>query len=233
MKVDNDYTPRIDWLIDCLTAHQYRKVISAKKRRWIIYDQDSSINTTVYEETLTDRPHDTSVQKATSDNENVDAVWRHAQDELRIEIRMLLLSLHNINISICSTQRSQRYTIPILLTAFYHLNDVILSQGTWAYWTNDEFSSLEVQRTNWVTLTIGPIVGDVVLFQEYPCSPIPLFGVLLRKLLIAWLEPRGRTNCSLSSMFVRPFAVNSDVQRGRYNLSVQSEQFTASPIEYY
>jgi len=28
----------------------------------------------VYEETLTDRPHDTSVQKATSDNENVDAI---------------------------------------------------------------------------------------------------------------------------------------------------------------
>jgi len=29
---------------------------------------------TVYEETLTGRPHDKSVQKATSDNENVDAV---------------------------------------------------------------------------------------------------------------------------------------------------------------
>jgi len=28
----------------------------------------------VYEETLTGRPHDTSVQKATSDNDNVDAV---------------------------------------------------------------------------------------------------------------------------------------------------------------
>jgi len=28
----------------------------------------------VYEETLTSRPHDTSIQKATSDNENVDAV---------------------------------------------------------------------------------------------------------------------------------------------------------------
>jgi len=27
-----------------------------------------------YEEMLTGRPHDTSVQKATSDNENVDAV---------------------------------------------------------------------------------------------------------------------------------------------------------------
>jgi len=34
----------------------------------------------VYEETLTGRPHDTSVQKATSDNENVDAVQRHAND---------------------------------------------------------------------------------------------------------------------------------------------------------
>jgi len=34
----------------------------------------NNINTTVYEETLTGRPHDTSVQKATSDNENVDAV---------------------------------------------------------------------------------------------------------------------------------------------------------------
>jgi len=31
-------------------------------------------STTVYEETLTGRPHDASVQKATSDNENVDAV---------------------------------------------------------------------------------------------------------------------------------------------------------------
>jgi len=34
----------------------------------------------VYEETLTGRPHDTSVQKAASDNENVDAGLRHAQD---------------------------------------------------------------------------------------------------------------------------------------------------------
>jgi len=32
------------------------------------------MNSTVYEETLTGRPHDTSVQKATSDNGNVDAV---------------------------------------------------------------------------------------------------------------------------------------------------------------
>jgi len=51
------------------------------------------MNTIVYEETLTGRPHDTSVQKATSDNEmwmqfnimpwtslGVDAVQRHAQD---------------------------------------------------------------------------------------------------------------------------------------------------------
>jgi len=36
----------------------------------------------VYEETLTGWPHDTSVQKASSDNENVDAVKRHAQDTL-------------------------------------------------------------------------------------------------------------------------------------------------------
>jgi len=34
----------------------------------------------MYEETLTGRPHDTSVQKATSDNENVHAVQRHARD---------------------------------------------------------------------------------------------------------------------------------------------------------
>jgi len=34
----------------------------------------------MYEETLTGRPHDTSVQKATGDNENVDAVLRHAQN---------------------------------------------------------------------------------------------------------------------------------------------------------
>jgi len=40
--------------------------------------------TAVYEETLTDRPHDTSVQKATSDNENVDAVLRHALELLDI-----------------------------------------------------------------------------------------------------------------------------------------------------
>jgi len=31
----------------------------------------------VYEETLTGWPHDASVQKATSDNENADAVQRH------------------------------------------------------------------------------------------------------------------------------------------------------------
>jgi len=41
------------------------------------------MNTTVYEETLTGWPHDTSVQKATSDNENVDAFERHAQDNTR------------------------------------------------------------------------------------------------------------------------------------------------------
>jgi len=34
----------------------------------------------VYEKTLTGWPHNTSVQKATSDNENVDVVQRHAQD---------------------------------------------------------------------------------------------------------------------------------------------------------
>jgi len=39
----------------------------------------------VYEETLTGRPHDTSVQKATTDNENVDAVQCHAQDEPNLE----------------------------------------------------------------------------------------------------------------------------------------------------
>jgi len=51
------------------------------------------MNTIVYEEKLTGRTHDTSVQKATSDNEmgmqfnvmpwtslGVDPVWRHAQD---------------------------------------------------------------------------------------------------------------------------------------------------------
>jgi len=37
----------------------------------------------VYEETLTGRPHDTSVQKATSGNDNVDAVFRHALDITR------------------------------------------------------------------------------------------------------------------------------------------------------
>jgi len=36
--------------------------------------KDSLINTTVYEETLTGRRHDTLVQKATSDDENVDEV---------------------------------------------------------------------------------------------------------------------------------------------------------------
>jgi len=55
-------------------AHQHKKAISAKKRFKITYVQDSYINTSVYEETLTGRPHHTSVQKATSDNENVDAV---------------------------------------------------------------------------------------------------------------------------------------------------------------
>jgi len=37
----------------------------------------------VYEETLTGQPHDTSLQIATSDNENVDAVYRHALDITR------------------------------------------------------------------------------------------------------------------------------------------------------
>jgi len=44
------------------------------------YDQDSYSNTTVYKETLTGRPHGTSVQKAASDNENEDTVQRHALD---------------------------------------------------------------------------------------------------------------------------------------------------------
>jgi len=38
----------------------------------------------VYEETLTGRPHDTSVQKAISDSENVDADERHAQDQFLV-----------------------------------------------------------------------------------------------------------------------------------------------------
>jgi len=37
----------------------------------------------VYEETLTGRPDDTSVQKATSDNGNVDAIQRHVLDTAR------------------------------------------------------------------------------------------------------------------------------------------------------
>jgi len=38
----------------------------------------------VYEETLTGRPHDTSVQKAISDNENVDAqVEEVVEDRLK------------------------------------------------------------------------------------------------------------------------------------------------------
>jgi len=39
----------------------------------------------VYEETLTGQPHDTSVQKAISDNENVDVVQRHGQVEVEVE----------------------------------------------------------------------------------------------------------------------------------------------------
>jgi len=41
------------------------------------------MNTIVHEETLTGRPHDTSVQKANTDNENVDAVKRRALDITR------------------------------------------------------------------------------------------------------------------------------------------------------
>jgi len=37
----------------------------------------------VHEETLTGQPHDTSVHKSTSDNENVDAVQRYALDITR------------------------------------------------------------------------------------------------------------------------------------------------------
>jgi len=36
----------------------------------------------VFEETLTGRPHDTSVQKATSDNENVDAIITATKGEM-------------------------------------------------------------------------------------------------------------------------------------------------------
>jgi len=61
-------------LLDWLNALQHRKVISAKKLCYIRYDQDSLKNTTVYEETQTGRPHDTSVQKVARDNVNVDAV---------------------------------------------------------------------------------------------------------------------------------------------------------------
>jgi len=37
----------------------------------------------VYEETLSGRPHDTSVQKATSKNENVNAVKHHVQNAIK------------------------------------------------------------------------------------------------------------------------------------------------------
>jgi len=50
------------------------KAISVKKRCLIGYNKDSNINITVYEQTLTGRPQDTSVQKATSDNESLEAV---------------------------------------------------------------------------------------------------------------------------------------------------------------
>jgi len=49
----------------------------------------------MYKKTLTGRPHDTSVQKATSDNENVDAVLRHAQDTVEIEHRDMLKTICN------------------------------------------------------------------------------------------------------------------------------------------
>jgi len=53
----------------------------------------------VYEETLetlTGRPHDTSVQKATSDIENVGAVKRYAQDMIG-EAGETQHSLHLLN----------------------------------------------------------------------------------------------------------------------------------------
>jgi len=58
------------------------------------------------EETLTGRPDDTSIQKPTSDNENDDAVQRHAQDVLIITLRLgneLLLSV----IPACITGQSK------------------------------------------------------------------------------------------------------------------------------
>jgi len=55
----------------------------------------------VYEETLT---YDTSVQKATSDNYNVDAVQRHAMDITQCEQIHILLKTINILLKTCSHQ---------------------------------------------------------------------------------------------------------------------------------
>jgi len=51
-------------------AHQHRKAISAKKR----WKKGMIKIRRKIQEMLTGRPHDTRVQKANSDNENVDAV---------------------------------------------------------------------------------------------------------------------------------------------------------------
>jgi len=48
----------------------------------------------VYLETLTGRPNDISVQKATSDNENVDAVKRHAQDAFSLLVLRMSCNLY-------------------------------------------------------------------------------------------------------------------------------------------
>jgi len=48
-------------------THQYKK-LPVTRKMWMQF------NVMPMRETLTGRPHDTSVQKATSENENVDAV---------------------------------------------------------------------------------------------------------------------------------------------------------------
>jgi len=56
----------------------------------------------MYEETLTGRPHDTSIQKATCDNENVDAILCLQFTMTYIQIRKLNLLFPQVNVSLAT-----------------------------------------------------------------------------------------------------------------------------------
>jgi len=86
------------------------------------------MNTTVYEETLTGRPHDTSVKKATSDIENVDAVERHVKDDSQRRNIMAPpgFVLNQVTISLTTLMHCLSYLIYVIYVNKFILYYIIL-----------------------------------------------------------------------------------------------------------